>query len=105
MRFEAPAILTGIATSKGEYNGKEFDSCTFHLAVDLGQKTTGETMGTVTRPFKLGTSEEFEKWRQYKDKWPVVGLPVVGLFEISAGADNTSKVNLLSIKLAPQAKA
>ena len=101
MRFEAQAILTAIATSKGEYEGRAFDSCTFHLSVDLPEKSTGETMGNVTRPFKMGTSSEFEKWRDYKEKWPVVGIPVECLFEATAGADNSTKLSLVGIKPLP----
>lgn len=98
MRFEAPAILTAIATSKGTYEGRDFDSCTFHLSVDLPSKSTGETMGNVTRPFKMGTSDEFEKWRPYKDKWPVTGVQVMATFEATAGADNSTKLSLVAIK-------
>lgn len=103
MRFSAQAILTAVATSKGEYEGRAFDSCTFHLSVDLPGKSTGETMGNVTRPFKMGTSAEFEKWRTYKDKWPVTGIPVECIFEATAGSDNSTKLNLVAIKPLPTA--
>lgn len=103
MRFSAQAILTAVATSKGEYEGRSFDSCTFHLSVDLPEKSTGETIGNVTRPFKMGTSAEFEKWRTYKDKWPVTGIPVECIFEATAGSDNSTKLNLVAIKPLPTA--
>lgn len=103
MRFSAQAILTAVATSKGEYEGRAFDSCTFHLSVDLPGKSTGETMGNVTRPFKMGTSAEFEKWRTYKDKWPVTGIPVECIFEATAGSDNSTKLNMVAIKPLPTA--
>ena len=105
MRFQAQAILTAIATSKGEYEGRAFDSCTFHLSVDLPEKSTGETMGNVTRPFKMGTSAEFEKWRHLKDKWPVSGVPVECIFEATAGADNSTKLALVAIKPLPTQSA
>ncbi len=105
MRFKSNAILTAIATSKGEYEGRAFDSTTFHLSVDLPEKSTGETMGNVTRPFKLGTSAEFEKWRGYKDKWPATGVGVICVFDVTAGADNSSKLTLVSIEPAPTQKA
>ena len=105
MRFESQGILTAISTSKGEYEGRAFDSCTFHLSVDLPEKSTGETMGNVTRPFKLGTSAEFEKWRSFKERWPITGVPVQCVFDVTAGADNSSKLTLVSIKPAPTQKA
>lgn len=103
MRFTAEAFLTGIQSSKGEYEGRAFDSTTFHLAVDLGEKSTGETIGTVTRPFKLGTSTEFAKWKNMKGKWPAGGIAVDAVFDVAAGADNSSKLTLVDIR--PKAAA
>ena len=108
MRFTTLAVLTGIQSSKGEFTtaggtSREFDSTTFHLAVDMGEKSTGETIGAVTRPFKLGTSEEFQKWRKMKDQWPAGGVQVEATFELVAGSDNTSKPVLVAIKLAAPA--
>lgn len=110
MRFTTNAILTGIQSSKGEFTtaagtNREFDSTTFHLAVDLGEKSTGETIGTVTRPFKLGTSAEFAKWKNMKDKWPAGGIQVEATFDMAAGSDNSTKLTLLDIRPAPTAKA
>lgn len=108
MRFTASAVLVGIASSKGEFesspgNTRAYDSTTFHLAVDLGEKSTGETIGQVTRPFKLGTSTEFAKWKGMKSKWPVGGIEVEATFEVAAGAENSSKLTLIDIK--PKAQA
>lgn len=107
MRFNSQAVLVGIQSSKGEFetaNGtaRAYDSTTFHLAVDLGEKSTGETMGQVTRPFKLGTSAEFAKWKNYKNNWPAGGVPVDCTFDMVAGSDNSSKLTLVDIR--PQAK-
>lgn len=102
MRFTSNAILTGITSSKGDYEGRAFDSTTFHLAVDLPEKSTGDSMGTVTRPFKLGTSMEFTKWKSFKAAWPVGGVPVECIFDVSAGAENASKLVLVEIKPAPK---
>lgn len=108
MRFNTQAVLVGIQSSKGEFetaNGtnRAFDSTTFHLAVDLGEKSTGETIGQVTRPFKLGTSAEFAKWKNMKSKWPVGGVQVEATFDVAAGADNSSKLTLVDIKPLAQA--
>ncbi len=110
MRFTTNAILTGIQSSKGEFTtaagtNREFDSTTYHLAVDLGEKSTGETIGTVTRPFKCGTSAEFAKWKGMKDKWPAAGIQVEATFELVAGSENSSKPQLVDIRPAPTAKA
>lgn len=98
MRFPSQAIVHGIQCSKGEYEGNPFDSTTFHLSVDLPQRSTGESMGKVTRPFKFGKSDEFQKWKPYKDKWPVQGVLVDCIFEMMAGAGNDSKIVLVDIK-------
>lgn len=110
MRFTASAVLTGIQSSKGEFmtaagSNREFDSTTFHLATDLGEKSTGETIGTVTRPFKLGTSAEFAKWKHMKDKWPAGGIQVEATFDMVAGSENSSKLTLVDIRPAPTTKA
>lgn len=98
MKVQMQAVCTGIKTSKGDFEGRPFDSTTFQLAVDLGQTSSGESIGQVTRPFKLGTSAEFEKWRQYKDSWPQGGVLCDCDFDITAGAGNDSKLVLLGIK-------
>jgi len=102
MRFTTQAVLVGIQSSKGEFDGRPFDSTTFHLAVDLGEKSTGEAIGQVTRPFKMGTSIEFAKWKHLKAKWPAGGIPVSCTFDMAAGAENSSKVVLVDIKPAAQ---
>lgn len=105
MKMQSNAVLHGIKSSKGEIEGRGYDSTTFHLAVDLGQSSNGDSIGTVTRPFKFGTSEEFQKWQHLKNSWPLGGVPVVCEFDIVAGADNAAKLTLLGIKPAPQTKA
>lgn len=106
MRFNAQAVLTGIKSSKGQIeNGPKFDSTTFHLQVDLAESTMGETIGRVTRPFKCGDSTEITKWAPYKKAWPVAGVPVDCVFEMAAGAQDSSKLILVEIKPSPTAKA
>ena len=101
MRFQAQGILTGIKSSKGDFEGRAFDSTTFHLAVDLPDSQSGESLGQVTRPFKLGNSTEFAKW----NGWPAGGVAVDCTFEMAAGAEQSSKLILVDIQPKSTAKA
>lgn len=103
MRIPSKAVLHGVKSSKGDFEGRGYDSTTFHISVDLGESSNGESMGAVTRPFKLGTSEEFQKWSAFKNKWPLGGVLVDCEFDIVAGSDQSSKLTLVSIKPAPKA--
>lgn len=105
MRIPSKAVLHGIKSSKGDFEGRAFDSTTFHISVDLGESSNGQSMGAVTRPFKLGTSTEMEKWMGFKGKWPLGGIPVDCEFDIVAGADQSSKLTLVSIKPSSTQKA
>ncbi len=105
MRFQAQGVLTGIKSSKGEYEGRAFDSTTFHLAVDLPDSQNGESLGQVTRPFKMGSSSEFAKWKHLKNSWPAGGIAVDCIFEMAAGADQSSKLVLVDIKPKAAGKA
>lgn len=98
MRFQAQGVLVGIKSSKGEYEGRAFDSTTFHLAVDLPDSQNGESLGQVTRPFKLGSSAEYGKWKHLKNSWPAGGVAVDCVFEMAAGADQSSKLVLVDIR-------
>ena len=105
MKMTSKAVLHGIKQSKGEIEGRPFDSTTFHLSVDIGQSSSGESIGVVTRPFKFGDSTEFAKWAHLKNKWPLGGVMCDCEFDIVAGADNTTKLTLLGIRPASAAKA
>lgn len=105
MKFQSNAVLHGLKCSKGDIEGRAFDSTTFHLSVDIADNSSGEAIGVVTRPFKLGTSEEFKKWQHLKAGWPATGVPVVCEFDIVAGAEQASKLVLLSIRPAAAQKA
>jgi hypothetical protein len=105
MKMQSRAVLHGIKSSKGDIEGRAYDSTTFHLSVDLGQSSNGESIGVVTRPFKFGTSEEFQKWAHLKNSWPLGGVLCDCEFDVVAGADNSAKLTLLGIKPAPQSKA
>ena len=101
MKMTTTAVLHGIKSSKGEIEGRGFDSTTFHLSVDIASSQSGDSIGVVTRPFKFGDSTEFQKWAHLKDKWPLGGILCECEFDVVAGADNSVKLTLLGIKPAP----
>ena len=105
MKLQSHAVLHGIKSSKGQIEGRDYDSTTFHLSVDIANSSNGESIGVVTRPFKCGTSEEFKKWQHLKASWPATGIPVVCEFDVVAGADQSSKLTLLAIKPVATPKA
>jgi len=98
MKFSNKALCTGIKESKGDFEGKAFSSTTFHLIVDVAENGSGRSIGAVTRPFKFGDANEFEKWAHMGKAWPVGGLVCDCDFEVVAGSDNSSKLVLLGIK-------
>lgn len=104
MKMSNKAVLHGIKSSKGDVDGRAYDSTTFHLAVDMGQSSNGESIGVVTRPFKFGTSEEFKKWAHLKNGWPLGGVPVECDFDVVAGSDNSVKLTLLAIRPSSDAR-
>lgn len=98
MKLNSQVICTGIKESKGEYEGRAFSSTTFHLIVDVADNSAGRSIGAVTRPFKMGDAEEFQKWQHLDKSWPAAGLLCDCVFDVVAGAGNDSKLTLLSIK-------
>lgn len=104
MKMQSNVLCTGIKESSGSFEGKPFSSTTFHLNVDVAENTAGRSIGTVTRPFKMGDATEFEKWAKLKDQWPATGLPCVATFDMVAGADNTHKLTLLDLRPAAQSQ-
>ena len=104
MKMKSMVLCTGIKESAGvfEETKKAFSSTTFHLIVDVAENGAGRSIGSVSRPFKFGDATEFEKWAKLKDKWPVGGLVCDCEFDLVAGAENTTKLTLLSIVPAPQ---
>lgn len=104
MKMQSQALLFGIESSKGEFQGTPYDSTKFHLSVDMGTKSNGKTIGVVTRPFKFGDSTEIEKWVNLT---PLLsqGKPVMCNceFDVVASSDGT-KLTLLGIQPVPQTK-
>lgn len=100
MKMNSTVLCTGIKESKGvfEETKKAFSSTTFHLIVDVAENTAGRSIGAVSRPFKHGDATEFDKWAQLKNKWPTAGLLVDVVFDLVAGADNTTKMTLMEIR-------
>lgn len=98
MKMSNKAVLHGIKSSKGDFEGRGYDSTTFHLAVDMGQSSNGESIGVVTRPFKFGDSSEFQKWAHLKNSWPLGGVLCDCDFDVVAGSDNSTKLTLLGIR-------
>lgn len=105
MKVTTKAVLHGIKSSKGEIEGRGFDSTTFHLSVDIGESTMGQSIGVVTRPFKFGTSTEFDKWAHLKDRWPAGGVPCDCEMDVVAGSDQSVKLTLLAIRPSASAPA
>ena len=105
MKMKSQVPCFGIESSKGEIEGNAFDSTKFHLSVDLGKKSTGKTIGTVTRPFKFGDSTEIEKWL-HLSAYFASGKPVLCdcEFDVVAGSGNEAKLTLLAIQPVPQSK-
>ena len=107
MKMQSQVVCHAIKESKGTFEGKPFSSTTFHLSVDMAENGSGRSIGSVTRPFKLGDASEFEKWAHLSQSWPATGLPCMGTFDVVAGADNSSKLTLLALvpESQPQRKA
>lgn len=105
MKMQSVAVCTGIKESKGDFEGKAFSSTTFHLHVDVAENGAGRSLGVVSRPFKFGDASEFEKWAHLKNSWPVTGLPCACVFDVVAGADNSTKLTLLEIRPATSTNA
>lgn len=59
MLFKTQLVVLGAKSSKGEYNGRPYDSTTIFFQADLQD---GENYcGQVGEQLKWGTSENFEK--------------------------------------------
>ena len=98
MEMATKGLLFGIESSKGDFQGTAYDSTKFHVAVDMGQKSNGKTLGVVTRPFKFGDSTEIEKWLSLAPHLASgKPIPVECTFDVVASSDGV-KLTLLGIK-------
>ncbi|WP_038206686.1 hypothetical protein [Xenophilus azovorans] len=102
MRIKSESTLYGIKASKGDFEGRGFDSCTFHLDADLASNTSGEAIGISTRPFKFGKADEFDKWKHLAKSLP---LRVEVEFDVVAAAENKTSLSIVSIKPMERAKS
>lgn len=99
MKMRSEALLFAIESSQGEFEGNAYDSTKFHLAIDLGEKRNGRTIGMVTRPFTFGDSTEIDKWTHLSEplnnRRPVI---VLCDFDVVASSSGT-KLTLLGISV------
>ncbi|WP_336944578.1 hypothetical protein [Acinetobacter modestus] len=64
MQFKSQLVVLGAKSSKGEYNGRPFNSTTVFYQAQLQE---GENFaGQVGSEYKWGTSENFEKIKNQK---------------------------------------
>lgn len=99
MKFETTAIVHGVKESKGSIEGRAYSSTTFHIEVDLQENSSGRSIGTVTRPFKFGSADEFDKWVHLEKNLP---LKATATFELGAGREDSTALRLVDLKPAAQ---
>jgi len=101
MQFKSEVIVHGVKESQGSIDGRAFSSTTFHCEVDLAENSAGRSIGRATRPFKLGDAKEFDKWAHLGQSLP---LKAIATFEMSAAAQDGTKMVLVDIRPIEQAK-
>lgn len=102
MQFNQEVIVYGLKASKGSFEGRGFDSTTFHIEADLKSNGAGKSLGRVTTPMKFGDSSELDKWEHLSKHFP---LKALATFEVQANGKGDSSLVLVGIKPAPQSKA
>lgn len=102
MQFTQEVIVHGLKASKGTFEGRGFDSTTFHVEADLKANAAGKSLGRVTTPMKFGDSSELDKWEHLAKNFP---LKAQATFEVQANGKGETNLVLLGIKPAPQTKA
>lgn len=95
MRFNSEVIVHAVKESAGNFEGRDFSSCTFHCEVDLKENGAGRSIGRVTRPFKLGDAKEFDKWAHLGNSLPI---KATATFEMAAGREDSAKLMLVEIR-------
>lgn len=95
MRIPMQVVVHGIKESVGEFEGKAFNSLTFHCEVDLKENGVGRSLGRVTRPFKLKDgAKDFDKWAHLGGSFP---LTANAHFEMEATKEDGTKLTLVDI--------
>ena len=102
MQFNQEVIVHGMKASKGTFEGRAFDSTTFHVEADLKANGAGKSLGRVTTPMKFGDSTELDKWEHLAKHFPIKAQAT---FEVQANGKGESSLVLVGIKPAAQTKA
>lgn len=102
MKMKSSVVLHAVKESKGNIEGRDFSSTTFHLEVDLSDNGAGRSIGRVTRPFKLGDASEFDKWAHLGNSLPI---QCEATFELEAAREDGAKLKLVELVPVKQAKA
>lgn len=102
MKMNTSVIVHAVKESQGTFEGKAFSSTTFHCEVDLKENGAGRSIGRVTRPFKLGGAEEFNKWAHLGNSLPIKAEAV---FEMEASREDGTRLALVEIRPVEQKKA
>lgn len=100
MRIPMQVVVHGIKESVGDFEGKAFNSLTFHCEVDLKENGVGRSLGRVTRPFKIkDAAKDFDKWAPLAATFPITANAV---FEMEATREDGTKLTL--VEIAPAAR-
>ncbi len=98
MLFKTEMIVLGAKSSKGEYNGRPFDSTTVFFKADLQE---GDNfVGEVGEQMKWGASANFEKIKGYE--FPLIAEAT--LEQVSNGKSMTTIIKDLVPKSTPAEK-
>lgn len=91
MEFKSEVVCTGIKRSKGEFEGKQFDSTKFFIEIDLDDRS-GNAKGAAVTEYSMGTSDEYSKYEHLP--FPFKGL---GIFaQVTTG--KATKIVLVELK-------
>lgn len=69
MKMQSEITVTGMKSSKGDFEGTAYDSTKVYALVDMDSKGD-KAMGQATAVFNFGSSEVFEQFRHLKGAMP-----------------------------------
>lgn len=98
MKFQTEITVVGMKASKGEFEGKPFDSTKVYGLIDL-DVSKGNAKGQAVAEYGFGDSQEFEKFKHL----PFPFKAVADVEIVSNG--KTQKTVVMGIKPVAQAKA
>jgi hypothetical protein len=93
-RFNQPVTITGVKRSKGEFEGRAFDSTKVYCETEVDE-SKGDTLGAMTVSHVWGTSDNFALFLPFKGKFPIKAEAVMEVVATAKGA----QINLVDIKL------